>query len=46
MAWEVVTLDFVENLPRSAGFTTVLVVVDMLTKYAHFLPLAHPYIAS
>lgn len=41
-AWQVVSLDFVEELPRSAGFTTVLVVVDKLTKYAHILPLAHP----
>jgi hypothetical protein len=40
--WQVVTLDFVEGIPKSKGFTTVLVVVDKLTKYAHFLPLAHP----
>jgi hypothetical protein len=45
-AWQVVTLDFVEGVPKSKGFTTVLVVVDKLTKYAHFLPLAHPYIAA
>jgi transposase InsO family protein len=45
-AWQVVSLDFVEGLPRSSGFTTILVVVDKLTKYAHFLPLSHPYTAA
>jgi hypothetical protein len=45
-AWQVVTLDFVEGLPRSAGYNSILVVVDKLTKYAHFLPLVHPYTAA
>lgn len=42
-AWQVVSLDFIEALPRSSGFTCILVVVDKLTKYAHFLALAHPF---
>ena len=42
LAWQVVSLDFVEGLPRSSGYTTILVVVDKLTKYAHFLPLSTP----
>jgi hypothetical protein len=44
--WQVVTLDFVEGLPKYKGFTTELVVVGKLTKYAYFLPLAHPYTAA
>jgi hypothetical protein len=36
-------MDFVSSLPKSKGKDAILVIVDRLTKYAHFLPLAHPY---
>ncbi|KAJ9557389.1 hypothetical protein OSB04_012003 [Centaurea solstitialis] len=41
--WSVVSMDFVEGLPKSGGYTTILVVVDKLSKFAHFLALKHPY---
>lgn len=32
-----------EGLPKSQMKSMVFVMVDRLTKYAHFIPLSHPY---
>ncbi|GJR02992.1 putative reverse transcriptase domain-containing protein [Tanacetum coccineum] len=38
--WENITMDFVTKLPKtSTGQDTIWVIVDRLTKYAHFLPM-------
>lgn len=42
-AWAAVSMDFIEGIPLSKGKSTILVVVDRLTKHAHFLALAHPF---
>ncbi|KAL4196489.1 hypothetical protein AMTRI_Chr04g183520 [Amborella trichopoda] len=36
-------MDFIDGLPNSKGSSTILVVVDRLSKYAHFTAITHPY---
>ncbi|GJZ54370.1 reverse transcriptase domain-containing protein [Tanacetum coccineum] len=37
--WDNITMDFITKIPRtSSGYDTIWVVVDRLTKFAHFLP--------
>ncbi|GJU11429.1 putative reverse transcriptase domain-containing protein [Tanacetum coccineum] len=38
--WDNITMDFITKLPKSSqGFDTISVIVDRLTKSAHFLPI-------
>ncbi|GJX00677.1 putative reverse transcriptase domain-containing protein [Tanacetum coccineum] len=42
--WEGITMDFVTKLPRTSnGHDTIWVIVDRLTKSAHFLPMREDY---
>ncbi|CAA77891.1 Reverse Transcriptase, partial [Cladosporium fulvum T-1 virus] len=50
--WDEVTMDFITKLPRSKDRVTgqaydmILVMVDRLTKYAHFIPASEIYTAE
>src|SRR5260221_7915831 len=36
--WESISMDFIEQLPMSEGFTAILVIMDRLTKQSLFIP--------
>jgi hypothetical protein len=42
--WEEIRMDFIVGLPRTqAGFDSIWVIVDRLTKVAHFIPVKTTY---
>jgi hypothetical protein len=45
-SWQVVSMDFIEGLPRSGAANSILVVVDKFSKFTHFVTLLHPFTAS
>ena len=36
--WDSISMDFIEQLPKSDGFTAILVIVDRLSKQSIFIP--------
>ncbi|CAJ2652292.1 unnamed protein product [Trifolium pratense] len=44
--WEDLSMDFIIGLPPSHTYTVILVVVDRLSKYSHFIPLKGDYTSS
>jgi hypothetical protein len=39
-------MDFIVGLPKSRNMFVIMVVVDPLSKYAHFFSLQHPFTTS
>ena len=45
--WEDITMDFISGLPKmSSGYDSMWVIVDRLTKSAHFLPINITYLVT
>jgi len=45
-SWQVLSMDFIEGLPRSGAANCLMVVLDRFSKFAHFIPLLHPFTAQ
>ena len=44
--WESISMDFITRLPMVQGKDCIFVIVDRLTKYAHFFSISVHYIAA
>jgi hypothetical protein len=44
--WRDISMDFIVGLPKLGNKSVIMVVVDHLSKYAHFCALQHPFTAS
>jgi hypothetical protein len=46
VVWTNISMDFIVGLPKSGNKSIIMVVVDFLSKYAHFCALQHPFKSS
>jgi hypothetical protein len=46
VVWTDIAMDFIEGFPLINGKSVILTVVDRFSKFTHFMPLGHPYMAT
>jgi hypothetical protein len=46
IVWDNVAMDFMEGFPHINDKSIILTVVDRFSKYEHFIPFRHPYMAT
>ncbi|KAH7568096.1 hypothetical protein JRO89_XS07G0235900 [Xanthoceras sorbifolium] len=46
LVWSDISIDFIEDLPKSHVMEVIMMVVDRLSKYSHFLALSHLFTAN
>jgi hypothetical protein len=44
--WRDISMDFITGLPKSGNKSVIMVVVNLLSKYAHLCSLQHPFTSS
>lgn len=44
--WESIAMDLIKGLPKINGKDVIWAILEQLSKYSHFIPLAHPFSAS
>jgi hypothetical protein len=44
--WQDISMDFIVVLPKSGHKSVIMVIVDRISKYAHFCALQHPFTSS
>jgi len=41
--WEIISIDLITQLPESNGYNAICVIVNRLTKRAHFIPINNQF---
>jgi hypothetical protein len=36
--WDIISIDFIVELPQVHGYNAIMVVIDSVTKWVHFIP--------
>ena len=44
--WEIISIDLITQLPESNGYNAICVIVDRLTKRAHFIPINNQFLSK